>query len=136
KPRKPSLNRLIRKSLRVTLFGRRVKVDERGSPRRLFEPKGMNIDTIPNPSNSLAALTEADLKRIAYHPALILYALLDEATDAGGPERTTRNPYGSLHIVPNRANGTVHLHWTLRQLPIGRRISIEGAFRQDLTGPR
>jgi hypothetical protein len=129
---KPSLGSLVRKSLRVTLFGKRFKVDERGSPRRLFEPKGLDINTIPNPSNTLAALTEADVKRIAYHPALILYALLDEASDAGGVERTNRNPYGSVHIVPNR-NGTAHLDYMLRALPIGRGMFIEGSFSQDWT---
>jgi hypothetical protein len=130
--RKRSLKRLNRRSLRVTLFGRRVKVDKRGSPRRIFEPRGLNIDTIPNPSNSLAALTEADVKRIAYDPALALYAILDTATDAG-VEGTNRTPYGSVHVAPNPANSTVHLDYVLHALPIEGAIFIDGAFSQDWT---
>lgn len=62
-------DRLQLDSMTVTLLGETIKVDDETLITQLFDTSAMDIDSIPNHSRSLSALTESDMKRLAYHGA-------------------------------------------------------------------
>src|SRR5262249_31728463 len=106
-----AVDRLLLESLRVTVLGTTVGVDARRSPQRLFRPAGLDLNTLPNPTSSLAALTEADVKRIAYDAAVTLASILvDELEEIRGAHTHTM-PCGTLRVTPDAARTTTHLDY-------------------------
>jgi hypothetical protein len=133
-PARPAVEGVDAGALRVTLLGTTVGVDERGAPRRLFQPEGLTIDAIPNPSNSLAALTEADLKRIAYHGALTLTEVLfNETLEIQRGEHSHQTACGTLGVVPDAARQRPRLSYAWTACPLGGGMFVEGAFAQEWT---
>jgi hypothetical protein len=138
-PTRPAVDGVDPAGLRVTLLGVTTGVDDRGAPRRLFQPEGLTIDAIPNPSNSLAALTEADLKRIAYHGGMTLAEVLfEESLEFPGGEHSHQNACGTLSVVPDPAPVTPvtrrpRLTYAWTACPIGGGLFVEGAFTQRWT---
>jgi hypothetical protein len=133
-PARPSVDAVDLAGLRVTLLGVTTGVDERGAPRRLFQPEGLTVDAIPNPSNSLAALTEADLKRIAYHGAMTLAEVLfNETLEFQRGEHSHQNACGTLGVVPDPATRRPNLTYAWAACPIGGGLFVEGAFTQRWT---
>lgn len=66
----------------VNVLDENLQVEDSSLPDEVFGSAGIDIDAIPNPSGSLDALTSADLERLAFDPALALFAfLLDEISD-------------------------------------------------------
>jgi hypothetical protein len=127
----PAVGRLLIESLRVTVLGATVGVDARGSPERLFQPI-LDLDALPNPTNSRAILTEADMKRIAYDAAMALSAiLLDELVEAQRGAHTHTSSCGTVRVTPDAARMTTHLDyaWTACRLPGG--LVLDGTFTQD-----
>ena len=59
-------DRLQLGSLTVRLLGETMRVEDDTLPFQLFDTSAMDINSIPNPSNSLSALTESDMRRLAY----------------------------------------------------------------------
>ncbi len=71
--------------LDVTAGGATFSVEDRALPSAVFSSSGMDIEAIPNPSGSLDALTSYDLERLAYDPALALFAfLINEISEVRG----------------------------------------------------
>ncbi|HEV2735684.1 MAG TPA: hypothetical protein VGV85_12640 [Longimicrobiaceae bacterium] len=133
-PARPAVDGVELAALRVTLLGVTTTVDDRGAPRRLFQPEGLTIDAIPNPSNSLAVLTEADLKRIAYHGGMTLAEVLfNESLEIQRGEHSHQNACGTLGVVPDPATRRPHLTYAWSACPIGGGLFVEGAFTQRWT---
>lgn len=74
--------------LDVTAGGETFQLADTALPGQVFGSGGIDIDAIPNPSGSLAALTSTDLKRLAYDPALALFALLIDEVSEVRPDHT------------------------------------------------
>ena len=128
----PPVNRLLLESLRVTVLGTTVGIDERGSPARLFQPAGLNLNTIPNPTNSLSVLTEADMKRIVYDAAMTLASILvDELVEIQRGEHTHTTSCGTLRVTPNAARTTTRLDYAWTACPLPGGLVLEGTFSQD-----
>ena len=128
----PALDRLMLESLRVTVLGTTVGVDTRGSPERLFRPTGLDLNTIPNSTNSLTALTEADLKRIAFDAAMTLAGtLFNELLEVQRGAHTHTLPCGTIAVTPNAARTSTRLDyaWTACRLPSG--LVLDGTFRVE-----
>ena len=128
----PAVNGLLLESLQVSVLGTTVGVDARGNPERLFQPT-LDLNTIANPSNSLAVLTDADLKRIAYDAAMTLASILfDELLEVQRGPHTHTTPCGTVRVTPDAARGTTHLEfsWTACRLPGG--LVLDGTFTQDV----
>jgi hypothetical protein len=133
-PSRPSVDGVELAGLRVTLLGVTTGVDERGAPRRLFQPEGLTVDAIPNPSNSLAALTEADLKRIAFHGAMTLAEVLfGETLEIQRGPHSHQTACGTLGVVPDMATLRPHLEYAWTPCPVGGGLFVAGAFAQDWT---
>jgi len=62
-------DRLQLDSMTVMLLEETMKVDDETLISQLFDTSAMNINSIPNTSKSLLALTESDMKRLAYDQA-------------------------------------------------------------------
>lgn len=64
--------------------GRTVRVDEKALPRDLFDLTTMDLESIPNPSGSLNALTEVDLQRLVLDGVLrgLGVLLIDDAMES------------------------------------------------------
>ena len=66
----------------VTALDDTFQVEASTLPDEVFSSVGIGIDAIPNPSGSLDALTSNDIRRLAFDPALALFAfLVDEISD-------------------------------------------------------
>ena len=63
-------------SMTVMFLGETMTVDDATLISQLFDTSAMDIDSIPNPSRSLSALTESDMKRLAYGQAPFLFSFL------------------------------------------------------------
>jgi len=128
----PSVNRLLLESLRVTVLGATVGVDERGSPGRLFQPAGLDLNTLPNPTNSLSLLTEADTKRIAYDAGMALAAILfDELLEIQRGEHTHTMPCGTIRVTPNAARTSTRLEYAWTRCPLPGGLVLDGTFVQE-----
>ena len=132
-PLEPAPEPLDLSALRVTLFGESYRVDERGNHERLFEPE-LNIRSIPNPSNSLDALSEADMKRIAYHLGMDLAELLFlESLEAQRGEHTHETECGTVRVLPDPANQAVRLQNTFNTCALEGGLFVDGSFTQEWT---
>jgi hypothetical protein len=128
----PAVNRLLIESLRVTVLGTTVAVDDRGTPERLFQPT-LDLNTLPNPTNSLAVLTEADVKRVAYDAAMTLASILfDELIEIQRGPHTHTNPCGTLRVTPDAARTTTRLEYAWTGCPLPGGLVLEGTFTQDV----
>ncbi|HET9387650.1 MAG TPA: hypothetical protein VFO67_21120 [Gemmatimonadales bacterium] len=71
-------------SLNVLIAGSNVPMDDPALAAELFDATGRTLDHIPNPSQSVSALSQADLHRLAYDGISVLASfLLDETQEAG-----------------------------------------------------
>ena len=112
-PQYPSVESLATDVVRVTVAGVTTPIDARARPDLIFHPS-LAIDAIPNPGNSLAELTEADLKRIAYHGALaIARTLFNETLEIQRGAHTHTEPCGTMRVTPDAANlPRLDMTWT------------------------
>jgi len=138
-------------SLRVALEPAAVVVTEAGPLLdQIFDPTGIDLGTIPNPSGSVATLSEADLRRIALHGAMDLaFFLLDETVESARGDHEHQMPCGTSGVTydaeqlphvtnawsqcPDRGllfDGDFTMEWGRWELN-GRELV---AIRMDLTG--
>src|SRR5687768_16639888 len=130
-PTEPSVLNLVTAPVRVTALGETAPLDARASPANVFAPTGRSIDAIPNPSGSLDALTEADLKAIAYGTAMRLARLLfDETLESQRGEHDHVLPCGRIHVVPDPSTRLVRIENTWTSCDIGSGIFVGGTFAQ------
>lgn len=70
-------------SLNVVIDGATIPMNDPELAAKLFDTNGRTLDDIPNPSESVAALSQADLHRLAYDGISVLASfLLDETQEA------------------------------------------------------
>lgn len=126
----PALEGLLLPSLRATLLGRTVSMDERASPRHVFGAEGLSINSIPNLSGGLKALTEPDSKRLAYHFAVRLLAILfDETLEYQRGPHTHDLGCGTLSVLQDTARRLPRLEETLRDCAVlGEGLVVDGNF--------
>jgi len=132
--------RLQLDSLTVTLLGETMKVDDETLPSQLFDTSGMDIGSIPNPSESLSALTESDMKRLAYGQAPFLVSLLfNEVLESQRGSHTHEYPCGTSAVTQNLEDRTTRIDntWnscdlTSSGLFMDGTFSLEGNFDKEL----
>ena len=133
-------DRLKLDSLTVTLLGETMKVDDETLPSQLFDTSAMDINSVPNPSKSLSALTESDMKRLAYGQAPFLFSLLlNEAIESQRGNHTHEYPCGTNVVTHNLEDQSTQLDNTWNNcdltdsgLFMDGTFSLEGDFDEKL----
>jgi hypothetical protein len=123
----PVVQGLVVENVRVRLGGAEFPMDARADPHGIFEPGGLNTSSIPNSENSLAALTDADLKRIAFHSALVLVSVLFNETSEARAAHTHDLPCGTMQVTASGQGAQPRLtnHW--QDCPAGS-LFVSGDF--------
>ena len=133
--------RLQLDSLTVTLLGETIKVDDGSLPSQLFDTSAMDSNSIPNPSSkSLSALTESDMKRLAYDQATFLVSfLVNEAVESQRGSHAHEYPCGTSVVTQNLEDRTTRIDntWnncdlTSSGLFVNGTFSLEGNFDEEL----
>ena len=127
-------------SLTVTLLGETMKVDDETLISQLFDASAMDINSIPNPSKSLSALTESDMKRLAYGQGPFLFSLLlNEAMESQRGDHTHEYPCGTIFVTQNLEDQSTRIDntWnscdlTSSGLFMDGTFSTEGTFDEKL----
>jgi hypothetical protein len=115
-------------SMNVLTDGAEIPVDDPELPRSVFDISTLGLGAIPNPSNSLDALTEADVKRLAYHTGMaIAFFLSDETFEVGRGEHTHQGVCGFSGVMfdPETSLPTITNQWT--RCPAGG-VILDGTF--------
>ncbi len=128
--------RLQLDSLTVTLLGETMKVDDETLVSQLFDTSAMDINSIPNPSKSLSALTESDMKRLAYDEATFLLSfLVNEAMESQRGNHIHEYPCGTSVVTQDLDDRTTRIDntWnncdlTSSGLFMDGTFSLEGIF--------
>ena len=127
--------RLLLDSLTVRLLGETVRVEDNILPSRIFDTSAMDIDSIPSHSNSLSALTESDMKRLAYNEVApwILF-LINEGLESQRGNHTHEGPCSTSVVTQNLEDGTTRIDNTLGQCDFtGSGLFIDGTFSLEGT---
>ena len=133
-------DRLQLDSLTVTFLGETMKVDDETLISQLFDTSAMDINSIPNPSRSLSALTESDMKRLAYGQATFLFRLLvNEAMESQRGNHTHEYPCGTSVVAQNLEDRTTRIDNTWNNCDLNSNglfmdgtFSLEGNFDEKL----
>jgi len=127
-------------SLTVTLLGKTMKVDDETLISQLFDTSAMDINSVPNPTKSPSALTESDMKRLAYGQAPFLFSLLlNEAMESQRGDHTHEFPCGTVVVTQNLEDQSTRIDntWnscdlTSSGLFMDGTFSLEGTFDEKL----
>jgi len=133
-------DRLRLDSLTVTLLGETMKVDDETLISQLFDTSAMDINSIPNPSKSLSALTESDMKRLAYDQGPFLFRfLINEVVESQRGNHTHEYPCGTSVVTQNLEDQTTRIDntWnncdlTSSGLFMDGTFSLEGNLDEEL----
>ena len=126
-------DRLQLGSVTVRLLGETMRVEDNTLPSQLFDTSAMDIDSIPNPSNSLLALTESDMKRLAYNEVTpwILF-LFNEGLESQRGNHTHEGPCSTSVVTQNLEDQTTRIDNTLRLCDLtGSGFVMDGTFSLD-----
>jgi len=124
----PTVETLVVAPVRVTAGGATTSLHERATPANVFHP-ALAIDAIPNPAGSLDALTEADLKRVAYHGAMALASvLLNETLEVQRGPHTHTEPCGTMRVTPDPATLLTRLDMAWNACEVGYGLFESGTF--------
>ena len=111
-----------------------MKVDDETLISQLFDTSAMDIDSIPNPSRSLSALTESDMKRLAYHGLTFLVSFLLQSGN-----HTNEYPCGTSAVTQNLEDQTTRIDNTWNDCDLTRSglfmdgtFSLEGNLDEEL----
>ena len=123
-------DRLQLDSMTVMLLGETMKVDDETLISQLFDTSAMDINSIPNTSKSLSALTESDMKRLAYDQALFLGRfLINEVMESQRGNHSHEYPCGTSVVSQNLEDQTKRIDNTWNDCDlISSGISMDGAF--------
>ena len=100
-------------SMTVMFLGETMTVDDATLISQLFDTSAMDIDSIPNPSKSLSALTESDMKRLVYDQSSFLVSfLINEAVERQRGNHTHEYPCGASAITHNLEDQTTRIDST------------------------
>ena len=117
-----------------------MTVDDATLISQLFDTSAMDIDSIPNTSNTLAALTESDMKRLAYGQGPFLFGfLLNEVMESQRGNHTHEYPCGASAITHNLEDQTTRIDNTWNNCDLNSSgmfidgtFSLEGYFDEEL----
>jgi hypothetical protein len=121
-------------SMRVIVEGEDIPVDDPDLPRSVFDITRIGRGAIPNPSNALDVLTEADLKRLGYHTGMaVAFFLFDESLEAGRGDHTHEGVCGFSGVMFDAETSlpTITNQWT--NCNAGG-VILDGTFVTILTG--
>jgi hypothetical protein len=116
---------------RITYDGATTPLDARSTPANVFGPT-LSIDAIPNPTGSLDALTEADMKYVAYHVAMSLARVLfNETLETARGDHRHDDACGSMIVTvdPVRRLPRLTMNWT--RCPGGYGLFLSGNFSAE-----
>ena len=127
-------DRLQLGSLTATLLGETIKVDDETLLSQLFDTSAMDINSIPNPSESLSALTESDMRRLAYDEATFLaLVLLDELQESQRGNHIHEYPCGTSVITQNLEDKTTRIDYTWNNCDLNSSgLFMDGIFSAEL----
>ena len=123
-------DRLQLGSLTVRLLGRTMRVEDNTLPSQLFDTSAIDINSIPNPSNTLSALTESDIKRLAYREVTpwILF-LFNEGMESQRGNHTHEGACSNSVVTQNLEDLTARIDNTLRHCDFtGSGLFMDGTF--------
>ena len=87
-----------------------MKVEDKTLLSQLFDTSAMDINSIPNPSKSLAALTKPDMKRLVYDGAGVLFSiLLNENMEIQRGDHSHEYPCGTSVVTQNLEEQTTRI---------------------------
>jgi hypothetical protein len=133
-PSEPAVLNLVVAPVLVAVDGATSPLDSRATPANVFAPTGRGIDAIPNPSGSLDALTDVDLKSIAYGAGVRLASLLfGETIESQRGEHDHVIPCGTIHVAPDVTPNLVRLQNSWSSCDLGEGVFVSGAFTQRWT---
>lgn len=120
-------------SLRITMNGKTVQPSGATYAAVLGPPT--TIDAIPNPSNSLQVLIEADLKRLAFDAGLAMawYAVNKVRLADPGPGQTMQSSCGTSQIKWDAQLGRTYFDHNWPGCPFGGGMHIGGVFEHKLS---
>jgi hypothetical protein len=125
----PSVDRFQYASARVTLGGETFTPSDEASPSRVFHPT-LTIDALG--SATIDQLSDADLRRLAYHGALVLAAtLFNETLETQRGDHTHTLACGTTRVTIDRARNLPILEMNWNACDVGGGLFISGAFSLD-----
>ena len=126
-------DRLQLDSLTVMLLGETMQVEDETIAFQLFDTSAMDINSIPNPSALLSALTESDMKRLAYSQAPFLFSvLINEAMESQRGSHTHEYPCGASAVTQNLEDQTTRIDNTWNNCDLASSgLFMDGTFSLD-----
>ena len=112
-----------------------MRVEDNTLPSQLFDTSAMDINSIPNPSNSLSALTESDMRRLTYYEVTpwILF-LFNEGMESRRGNHTHEGSCSTSVVTQNLEGGTTRIDNTLRHCDFtGSGLFMDGPFSLEGT---
>lgn len=130
-PALPSVDRFLYASARVTIAGETFTPNMLADPARVFVI-GLSLDALP--SVPVDALTDADMKRLAYHAAIGLTSLLfNETEEIQRGNHTHTLDCGTMRVTVDPAKNLPTLDMNWNACDVGQGMIISGTFTVDWT---
>ena len=125
----PTVDRFQYSSARVALGGKPFAPTDEASPARVFHPT-LSIDALG--STTIDQLSDADMKRLAYHGALVLAAtLFNETLETQRGDHTHTLGCGTTRVTIDRARNLPILDMNWNACDVGGGMFISGTFTLD-----
>jgi hypothetical protein len=132
----PDIFRLIPDSLRIELAGGRYSSSVATSPRVILDPRDLHIGSLPNPSASLSALSDADIKRLAFDAGLKLAWYLASNVRQEDPGPTAiQTACGVTHVGWDADQVRTYFLHEWEECTLGFGMLVTGSFQHRLPGP-
>lgn len=126
----PTLDAFDLANARVVIDDRQVALDSRATVAKVFRPT-LTVDAIPNPGESLDALTEADLKRIAFSVSVANARLLfNETLEVARGDHSHTLDCGTSRVTVDRAKNLPRIDNTWSGCDL-ERVFVSGAFSSE-----
>ncbi len=127
----PSIDRFLYASSRVTIGSETFTPNELASPPRVFQP-ALTIDALG--AATIDALSDADMKRLAYHGALRLAAtLFNETLETQRGDHNHTLPCGATRVTVDRTRNLPTLDMTWNSCDLGDGLFVSGTFTVNWT---
>jgi hypothetical protein len=132
----PDIFRLIPDSLRIDLGGGNYSSSLATSPRSILDPRDLHIASLPNPAASLSALTDADIRRLAFDAGLKLAWFLASNVSQEDPGPTAvQTACGVTHIGWDAETVRTYFLHEWEECTLGSGMLVTGSFQHSLPGP-
>jgi hypothetical protein len=125
------LDRLLTSQVQVTQLGFIFPLDARAVPSNVFHP-ALTAVWLPNPGNGVSKLEDRDLKRIAFHPMIVLASILfDETLEIQRGQHTHTTPCGTVLVTPDLTRNLPKLAFDWSDCDVGLGAFIGGRFTAE-----